>query len=423
MTTTLLKNVQFMDPRGFFEQTLDLYLKDGIIKKIAPKIDDPADKELDLTGKWICPGFVDVHVHLRDPGFPEKETLETGSQAAIAGGFTHLVAMANTKPIMDNPQEIQKFYQKAEKMPIYIYTVSGLTKALRGKELVDMEGAIKAGALGFSDDGFPLTDMGILHQAFQKALELDVPLSFHEEDPKFMANQGISSGLLAESMGMGGAEPFSEYSFIARDGALALKYGTKVDIQHISTKAGACLVKTYYDLGANILGEFTPHHLNFTTDIIKEHGPNARMNPPLRLQEDVEGLRDLLKENCFVLATDHAPHTAQEKSRPFKSSPSGIVGLEVAFPMAYKATVEEEKATIKELLEAMTYRPADFYSLPYWGLEEGKEANFNIIDPDMPWTIDKDTWKGKSSNSPYEGQEVKGKILGTFVKGQWHQVK
>lgn len=419
----LLKNLTLMDPRGPFDTKGDIYIRGGQIEKIGPNLEIEADQTIDLEGKWACPGFVDVHVHLRDPGYPQKETLETGSQAAIAGGFTHLVAMANTKPIMDNPQEIQKFCEKAEKMPIHIYTVSGLTKALRGKELVDMEGAIKAGAVGFSDDGFPLTDMEILHQAFQKALDLDVPLSFHEEDPKFMENQGITSGPLARSMGMGGAQPYSEYSFIARDGALALKYGTKVDIQHISTKAGASLVKTYYNLGANILGEFTPHHLNYTTDKIKEFGPNARMNPPLRLEEDVEGLRSLLKEECFVLATDHAPHTAEEKARAFKSAPSGIVGLEVAFPMAYRATVLEEKATIKELLEAMTYRPAHFYKLPYQGLEEGKTANLTLIDPQEEWTIDENTWKGRSKNSPYQGEKVKGRVLATYVKGQLHWVK
>ncbi|MCD1147594.1 dihydroorotase [Peptoniphilus sp. KCTC 25270] len=414
----LLKNAQIMDPRNHFEEILDLYLEEGKIKNLGKNLDIPDAEVLDLTGKWIVPGFVDVHVHLRDPGFPQKETMETACRSALGGGFTHLLAMANTKPVMDSPEEIETFYKKAQSVPVNVYTVSALTKDLKGKTLVDMEACAKAGALGFSDDGFPLVDLALLKEAMEKARELNLPLSFHEEDPSLIGTPGINEGNISREMGLKGAPAYSEYSYIGRDCALALDWKTKVDIQHISTKAGASLVALFYDLGANVLGEITPHHFSFTEEKIRTHGTMAKMNPPLRTEEDRLGLQDLFSHPSFVLATDHAPHTEEEKSVEFSKAPSGILGLEIAFAAALRHLVKEGKVSLKDLIEKMTYLPAAFYNMEYDGIQERKIGNFSIVDPEEKWTVTRDTFKGKSYNSPYEGEEYIGKIKYTVSKGE-----
>ena len=300
---------------------------------------DGEDKTINGEGCYLFPSFVDVHVHFRDPGFTHKETLETGSAAALHGGFGHVVCMANTKPVMAG-EEITAFYERANKLPVHVYTVSALTDNLKGDVLVDMEDAAHRGAVGFSDDGFPLENVALLKEALRRAKAFDLPISLHEEDPNYVYNPGVDSRY-GEPIGLKGAEAMAEYSLAARDLSLAYFIGAKLDIQHISCDLTAGLVETFAAAGANVLGELTPHHMTMTGEDIAVHGTLAKMNPPLRTAKDRDELAKFVGKNHFAIATDHAPHTADEKSKEFKDAPSGITGLETAFPLLYTELLDD----------------------------------------------------------------------------------
>ena len=405
MATLTVKNVRIIDPVLNRSETATLSVPV-----------EGADKTVDGEGLMAFPAFVDVHVHLRDPGFTEKETLDTGAAAAIHGGYGHILAMANTKPVMTGGA-IADFYARAKALPLHAYTVSALTKDLKGEVLVDMEEAARLGAVGFSDDGFPVDNMDLLKEGLLRAKALDLPVSLHEEDPAYVKNPGVDSRF-APAFGLKGAEAMAEYSLSARDLSLAHYLGAKLDIQHISCALTARLVAAFAESGAKVLGEITPHHLTMTGDDVKTHGTLAKMNPPLRTAEDAKGLADMIGHANFCIATDHAPPTAEEKIRPLKDGPSGITGLETAFVLLYTELVLKEKCTLEDLIAAMTKIPADFYKLPHKGVAGGE---FVLFDPEGETAVDEAFFRGKSHNSPLIGKTFKGKIKGICVKGKYHE--
>ncbi|MDE6686867.1 MAG: dihydroorotase, partial [Lachnospiraceae bacterium] len=290
---------------------------------------------LDAKGCIAAPGLVDVHVHFRDPGFTYKEDIESGSLAAAKGGYTSVILMANTKPVVDQEETLSYILEKAGKSPVHVYSCACVTKGMKGQELVDMDRLHRCGAVGFTDDGLPLLEADVVRRAMEQAARLDVPISFHEEDSSLITNPGINRGKVSEQLGLGGAPREAEITMIERDLELALETGVAIDIQHISTKEGVELVRQARKKSDKIHAEATPHHFSLTEEAVLEHGTLAKMNPPLRTEDDRQAIIEGLKDGTIdLIATDHAPHSAEEKAKPLTEAPSGIIGLETALPLA-----------------------------------------------------------------------------------------
>lgn len=410
----LIKNVRLIDPKNCRDEITDVLIEDNKIKKIGSL---EGNTDIDGTDLVLAPGLIDIHVHFRDPGFTHKEDLHTGVKAAAAGGYTTVVCMANTKPIMDNVENVADFNARAKAEDINVLTISALTKNFNGNDLVDMKAMIENGAVGFTDDGIPNTNNAMILEAMRMAKELDVPISFHEEDPKLNIENGINHGKVSDEMGLFGAPYYSEDVMVAREGVFALETGCKVNIQHISSAGAVELVRYFKSRGANIFAEATPHHFTSTEDLVREKGTLAKMNPPLRTEADrdaiIEGLRD---GTIDIIATDHAPHTEAEKSVEFTKAPSGIIGLETAFGLGFTNLVKTGKLSLMELIRKMTINPSELYKLERGSVEVGAVADLVIVDTEEEFTVDK--FNSKSSNSPYVGEKLFGKIKYTICDGK-----
>ena len=393
----LIKNGMVIDPANRIEQPADVLVKDGRILRIAKEITEEGlspfgsacgtDCEtIDASGCIVAPGLVDVHVHFRDPGFTYKEDIESGAQAALRGGFTSVVLMANTKPAVDNADTLLYVIEKGKKTGLKVYTCATVTKGMAGKELTDMEMLLEKGAAGFTDDGIPIMDAGLLERAMTEAASLHVPVSLHEEDPGLISNNGVNRGKASAYFGIGGSPREAEISLIRRDLEIVLKTGAILNVQHISTKEGVELVRQAKKKAAlsgmnNIHAEATPHHFSLTEEAVIEHGTLAKMNPPLRGEADrqaiIEGLRD---GTIDIIATDHAPHSQDEKARPITEAPSGIIGLETALALGITNLVSQKRLTMVQLIERMSANPAQMYRLSAGTLAQGSAADIVIFD-------------------------------------------
>lgn len=414
----IIKGGRVLDPVSKRDEVLDIKIEDGKIIKIAKDIEASSDKEevIDASEKVVVPGLIDVHVHFRDPGQTQKEDLVTGSQAAIAGGFTSVVQMANTSPKIDSKEKIIEHYKKARDLPLKVFTVSALTKNFGDLELVDMEENFKRGAVAFTDDGIPNRNSELILEAMNRAKELDALISFHEEDPDLIGQNGINHSEVSEKLGIYGSPNIAETSFIARDVAMAIYTGAKISIQHISTGLGVDLVKFGKEMGANIYAEVTPHHIALNDSAVLEYGSLAKMNPPLRSEEDRLRIIKGIKEGTIeIIATDHAPHTAEEKSKEITKAPSGIIGLETSFSICYENLVLTEEISLMKLIELMSTNPARIYGLEGGEISQGKIADLAIIDLDSEYKIDK--YKSKSSNTPFKDKTLRGEVLYTISEG------
>ncbi len=415
----IIKGGRVLDPVSKRDEVLDIKIEDGKIIKIAKDIEASSDKEevIDAREKVVVPGLIDVHVHFRDPGQTQKEDLMTGSQAAIAGGFTSVIQMANTSPKIDSKEKIIEHYKKARDLPLKVFTVSALTKNFGDLELVDMEENFKRGAVAFTDDGIPNRNSELILEAMNRAKELDAIISFHEEDPELIRQNGINHSEVSEKLGIYGSPNIAETSFIARDVAMAIYTGAKVSIQHISTGLGVDLVKFGKEMGANIYAEVTPHHIALNDSSVLEYGSLAKMNPPLRSEEDrLRIIRGIKEGTIEIIATDHAPHTAEEKSKEITKAPSGIIGLETSFSICYENLVLTEEISLMKLIELMSTNPARIYGLEGGEISEGKIADLAIIDLDSEYKIVK--YKSKSSNTPFKDKTLRGEVLYTISEGK-----
>ena len=414
----LLKNGHLIDPATRTTAPLDIRITNGIITELAQDLAPQNEEEiLDLSGLTVAPGLVDTHVHFRDPGLTYKEDIHTGSLAAAKGGFTSVICMANTKPTVDSVDTLKDILERAQKENIHIYQTASVSYGLNGEKITDFDALASAGACGFTDDGIPLMDATFCYQAMQKAAELHMPISLHEEDKEFITNNGINAGKTAEKLDVIGSPAIAEEVMVARDCMLALRSGAAVVIQHISSANSVELVRTAKKLGADIHAEATPHHFTLTEEALLKHGTLAKMNPPLRTEKDRLAIIDGLKDGTIdLIATDHAPHSMEEKAKPLTEAPSGITGLETSLGLGITSLVKEGHLTLMELLEKMTCNPAMLYHLPGGIIQLNAPADFVIFDPNEKWTVT--DFSSKASNSPFKGAELFGKIHYTICGGK-----
>ncbi len=406
----LIQNGRVLDPYTGVDAPGDVLIgDDGVIARVAERIGAPAGCTVyDAAGLTVSPGFVDGHVHFRDPGQTAKEDVLTGAAAAAAGGYTTVVCMANTVPACDTPEVIRYVTDKAKGALVQVLQAGAVTKGLKGQELTDFGALLEAGAPCLTDDGFNLTNAGLCRAAMEQAAKYGALLSFHEEEPSLVPSPGVNFGsAAAKKFGVPGALAAAETAMIARDIALALDTGARVLFQHVSCAQSVALIRAGKALGAKIYAEATPHHLSLTEDAVLKHGTLARMNPPLRKEADRQALIEGLCDGTLdMIATDHAPHTAEEKAREFAKAPSGITGLETAFSVCNTCLVQAGRLTPMQLVEKMSKAPAEVYGLTGRAVREGNTARLALLD----WTGEKiyNSYKSKSNNTPYTGVKLTG---------------
>lgn len=413
-----IRGARVLDPVSGRDEELNLLIEDGKIVSVDTVLDERDGIEiLDAAGLVLAPGLVDIHVHFRDPGFTYKEDIESGARAAARGGFTTVVCMANTKPPVDNPETLRQVLEKGAGTGIHVKTCACVTKGMQGKELTDMEELRSLGAAGFTDDGIPIMDGELLRQAMERAAKLHVPVSLHEEDPAFIENSGINQGAAAKKLGIGGASAQAEVCLVERDCLLAEETGARVNIQHISAASSVDAVRQAKARGAAVTAEAAPHHFTLTEEAVLTWGTCAKMNPPLRTEEDRQAVILGLKDGTIdIIATDHAPHSQEEKARPFTEAPSGIIGLETALALGITELVKPGHLTLLELMEKMSRNPARLYGFDYPGIVPGAPADLVIFDENELWTVD--TFVSKAVNSPFRGRTLQGKVRYTICKGE-----
>lgn len=414
----VIRNGYVIDPESGFEGIADVTIKEDKIVAIGSG-EVPAEAQvIHADGYVVAPGLVDVHTHFRDPGFEYKEDIYTGAAAAAAGGYTTVIMMCNTRPAIDSQETLSYVLQKGRETGIHVESCAAVSYGLKGEQLTPMEELAKAGAAGFTDDGVPLLDADILRTAMGVSAALNLPISLHEEDARLITNNGIHRGEASKHFGIGGSPREAEISLIERDLQIALETNAILNIQHISTKEGVELVRKAKAVPGNrIHAEATPHHIALTEQDVIEKGTLAKVNPPIRTQEDrlaiIEGLKD---GTIDIIATDHAPHAAEEKARAITEAPSGMLGLETALPLCMEKLVKEQNMSMLEVLDKLTARPAAMYGLDRGKLCVGGCADLVIFDPDEKWVV-----KGfcsKSQNSPFLGRELTGKVKYTICNGQ-----
>lgn len=415
---TGIRGGRIIDPVSGREFTGDLILENGTIKAVGEKLNlESCEEILEAAGLVVAPGLVDVHVHFRDPGLTYKEDILTGAQAAAAGGFTTVVCMANTKPVIDNAETLTYVLDKGKETGIHVLSCACVTKGMQGKELVDMDGLRVAGAAGFTDDGIPILDEEVLKAALSKAEELQVPVSLHEEDPKLIANNGINRGPVSEKLGIGGSPAEAEITMVERDCRLAEETGASVNIQHISTAGAVEAVRASKKRGSHVTAEAAPHHFTLTDEAVLTYGTLAKMNPPLRTERDRQAVIEGLKDGTIdMIATDHAPHSIDEKSKPLTEAPSGIIGLETSLALGITELVKPGHLTLLELMRKMSQNPAALYHLPCQGITEGAPADLVIFDADEEWKVE--SFRSKAVNSPFKGWTLTGRVHYTICEGK-----
>lgn len=419
---TLIKNGIVVNPGGVSGR-VNILIVDKYIAAMGAEVSSDIidiDEEIDADGLTIVPGLVDVHVHFREPGFTHKEDIHTGAKAAAKGGFTSVVMMANTNPPIDNVETLKYVLKKGKETGIHVYACANVTRNMEGKELTPMEDLVRAGAVGFTDDGKPITDERIIVEATEEASRLGVLVSLHEEDPKYIDSPGFNKGKASETLGVGGADRNAELSMATRDIEIALEKNAVVNIQHVSAAETVEMIRRAkgFKNGYLIHAEATPHHFSLTENDAILHRSLAKINPPLRTNRDRSAIIDGLKDGTIdIIASDHAPHSAKEKASGIENAPSGIIGLETAFGLGMTNLVTPGYLTLYELVERMSTNPAKVYGLDAGTLAVGHPADIMIFDPE-DITFVTGEFESKSNNSPFIGSKLNGKIKYTICDGK-----
>lgn len=411
----LIKNGRVIDPARKLDTTADVLILDGKIRSIgkASKTDIP---QWDASGKVVAPGFFDIHVHLREPGTEEAETIGSGGQAAVAGGFVAVAAMPNTKPANDSPSITSYILSEARRSsPALVFPIGAVTKEQKGETLAEIGEMVEAGIAGISDDGKPVMDSRLFRRALEYARLFDIPVIQHCEDLNLSRGGVMHEGATSARLGLKGIPAAAEDSMVSRDLILAEVTGGKYHVAHLSTRRAVEMVRRAKAQGMRITAEVTPHHFTLTDGAVAEYDTNAKMNPPLRTQDDVNALREGIADGTIdAVASDHAPHHANLKMLEFDKAPFGITGLETAVGLA----LTQLKLPLPRLIELFSLNPQRIMKVTPWGIFEGSDAHLTILDPARQWKFDVNQSRSKSRNSPFHGWEMKGKSVATIVHGK-----
>ncbi len=415
----LLKNGTVIDYKNSIFEQYDVLIENEIIKKLAKNIEEEADTVIDCTGLYIMPGMIDMHCHLREPGFEYKETIETGSKSAVAGGFTTICPMPNTKPTPDSAIILQEILEKIKKDGVCnILPYASVTKGEKGEELVNFAEMKNAGAIAFSDDGIPVTNSRIMREAILKADELGTFVASHCEE-KSVAAGAINAGPVAEKLGVEGVLPEAEEIMAAREIVISETNNVRAHVCHISTKTTKDMIRDAKKRGVKITCETCPHYFTFTVDEVLNTGTNAKMNPPLREEKDRLAIIEGLKEGTIdCIITDHAPHSEEEKNRELAKAPNGIIGFEPALSAEIMNLVDTGDISYLDLVKLTSYNPANILKIDRGVIEEGKIADITIFDPNEEYIYTKDKIVSKAKNSPFIDRKLKGKVKYTIVNGE-----
>ena len=416
----LIKHGRVVDPVSGTVSIQDLYIENGKVVQLEKDIRQEADQVIDADGLVVCPGLVDMHVHLRDPGQEYKETIETGTRAAARGGFTSVACMANTDPVVDTPEQVRYVKDKAAQANgVHVYPIAAVSMGMRGEEPSDADALKKAGAIALSDDGCNVDNANLMRDVMIHAKRLEMPVLCHCEDTTMVEGRAVNEGSVSRQLWLEGRPAIAEEIMVMRDAMLAEETGAHVHICHVSTAKSVDIIRRMKKRGVAITCETCPQYFTLTEDEILTQGSMARVNPPLRTAKDIKGIIAGLKDGTIdAIATDHAPHSAEEKSRPLTRAPSGMVGLETSLAIALTELYHTGKMKLPDIIKRMTYTPASILRLSSKGrLSLGSDADITIFDPEEVWTIDPEQFASKARNTPFAGREVKGKVKYTIVGG------
>jgi dihydroorotase len=419
MSTLLLRHGRVIDPSRGFDSIIDLWLADGLVLGTGPQ-SRKADVTLDCTGLIVCPGLIDMHVHLREPGREEDETIATGTAAAVAGGVTSVACMPNTEPAIDTRMTAEFVVHQAQRAGnCNVFPIGAVTKNREGKELAELGGLVEGGAVAFTDDGAPVYSAEIMRRALEYCKMLGRAVLVHAEILELTQGGVMNEGLVSTQLGLRGMPAVAEDIMIYRDMVLAELTGGRCHILHVSTAGGVDLIRQGIARGIGISGEACPHHFILTDETLRTFDSNYKMSPPLRTRKDVDAILAGLKDGTLsVLATDHAPHAVEKKERELDQAPNGILGLETFLPLCVTHLVEPGHLSWPQLLAKMTVTPAKVLGIDRGTLQPGRPADVTVIDPKAKWTIDKTAFKSKSRNTPFDGAKVTGRAVATIVGGE-----
>lgn len=420
----LITNGRVVDPANRLNTVLDLLIVDGKILKVGPKLllTDPRAKDaqvIDASGRLVVPGFVDLHTHLREPGYEYKETIRTGTAAAAAGGFTTVCVMPNTNPVNDNQSVTEFILDKARKEGcVNVRPIGAITKGSRGEELAEISDLKLAGCVGVSDDGCPVMNSEVMRRAMEYAGTFDLPVIDHCEDLNLSRGGSMHEGKISTELGLRGIPAAAEEVMVARDLILAEQTGTHLHLAHVSTAGSVRMIREAKARSVRVTAEVCPHHFTLTHEALREFDANKKMNPPLRTKVDVDALIEGLQDGTLdAIATDHAPHAPEEKLQEFETAPCGVVGLETAWPLAY-GLVAAGMMTLEEIVAKLTINPARIIKIDRGTLSEGSVADVTLIDPEATWIVDPEQLRSKSRNTPFAGWKMKGRVVKTLVSGE-----
>ena len=419
MSDLLLKGGRVIDPSQKLDEVADVLIRDGKIAEVGKDLKAENVEVKDVTGMIVCPGLVDIHCHLREPGLERKETIATGTRAAAAGGFTTVLPMPNTAPVADSPASILYVRDRAKEVGVvHVYPIGAITKGSKGQELAEMSAMADAGAVAFSDDGRPVDSSRMMRLAMEYSLITKLPLIAHEEDLALVDDGDMNEGAVSTVLGLRGNPAASEETMIARDIILARLTGARLHIAHVSTAHGVQLIREAKAEGLPITAEVTPHHLTLTEEAVRTYDTNTKVNPPLRTKGDVDALSEGLKDGTIdCVATDHAPHTVEDKVVEYHYAANGISGFETALPVLWTELVQEGRLTAMELIDKMSTSAAKIMNLPAGTLETGAAADVIVIDPDTILAVDKNEFYSKGKNTPYHERLLSGWPMLTVVDG------
>lgn len=420
MEKILIKNGRVVDPVNYIDGKKDILIEDGKIKQVSDFILAEDDtREINADGKVVMPGFIDLHVHLREPGFEYKETIESGSMAAAKGGVTSICPMPNTMPVIDSAERVKDLLKRAENAPVHILPIGACTIGQEGKELADIEAMKKAGIVALSEDGKSVMDSALFRKSLKEAARLNLPMFSHCEDKALVEGGVMNAGKKAEELGLPGITNAVEDVIVARDIIMSKEAGNRLHLCHCSTADSVVLVEMAKKQGLPVSAEVCPHHFTMSDDEITEDHGRFKMNPPLRSREDVNALKEGLKSDIMeVISTDHAPHGKEEKNQTMLKAPFGIVGLETSFAISYTELVEKGYLTLSQLVEKMSVNPAKILEIDKGNLAEGKSADIVIADIEDEYVIDSSKFVSKGKNTPFDGKKVKGRVVTTLVDGK-----